>query len=189
MRGKAALVIGNHERKIERWLDQVKKGDVRVRLSEGNKVTTRAIEALSFDARRRFEFKFKALLGFARHHWIIGNTMFVHGSAEPDMFNQRGPRLTGKHETSALFGEVDNSVQRPDGFPNRVYNWVDRIPTGRQVVVGHDIRSTIKPVVTEGTNGGTAIFMDTGCGKGGRLTTADLLFEADTLTLRCFTSH
>lgn len=188
-RGKAAMVIGNHERKIERWLEQVKRGDVKVRLSEGNKVTTKAIEALSFDARRRFEFKFKALLGFARHHWLVGRTMFVHGSGEPEMFNINTPRLVGKHETSALFGEVDNSVQRADGYPNRVYNWVDRIPAGHQIIVGHDIRNTIKPLLSDGKAGGMALFMDTGCGKGGRLTTADLLFEGDELVLKCFTSH
>lgn len=189
VRGKAAMIVGNHERKIERWLEQSKRGEIRVRLSEGNRVTTRAIEALSFEQRKRFEFKFKALLGFSRHHWLVGDTMFVHGSAEPEMFNINTPRLTGKHETSALFGEVDNSVQRADGFPNRVYNWVNRIPAGRQVIVGHDIRSTVKPLVSEGTAGGAAIFMDTGCGKGGRLTTADLLFEGDKLVLKCFTSH
>ena len=188
-RSKAAMVVGNHERKIERWLDQVKRGEVKVRLSEGNKVTTRAIEALNYEERRRFEFKFKALMGFARHHWLVGQTMFVHGSAEPDMFKINSPRLTGRHETSALFGEVDNSIQRTDGYPNRVYNWVDRIPPNHQVVVGHDIRSTCKPLVVDGAGGGVAMFMDTGCGKGGRLTTADLLFEGDDLVLKCFRSH
>jgi len=45
MRGSAALVLGNHERKIFRWLD-TSGANNRVRLSDGNRVTTDAIEIL-----------------------------------------------------------------------------------------------------------------------------------------------
>lgn len=187
--GKAIMVIGNHERKIEKWLDQVKRGQVKVRLSEGNRVTTREIEGLGNDSRRKFEAKFKALLNMSRHHWVVANTMFVHGAAEPEMFEMQCPRLVGRFETFALFGEVDNSVKRADGYPNRVYNWVDRIPKGKQVIVGHDIRSTVKPLEVSGEGGGSAIFMDTGSGKGGVLTTADLLFEKESLVLKSYTRY
>lgn len=189
-RGRGISLIGNHERKIERWLDQVKHNDVRVRLSEGNKVTTRAIEAMAPDARKKFEVRYKALLGFSRHHWIIGNTLFTHGAAEPEMFDIKSARLTGKFETMALFGEVDNSAPpRADGYPTRIYEWVNRIPAGKRVMVGHDIRSTAKPLFVTGKEGGEAYFMDTGSGKGGRLTSADVYFQGDDLVVKNFKYH
>jgi len=190
VRGRGLCTIGNHERKIERWIEQVKHNDVRVRLSDGNKVTTKAIELLSHDSRRKFEIRFKALMGFSRHHWIIGNTLFTHGAAEPEMFDILSPRLHGKFETMALFGEVDNiAPARADGYPNRIYEWVNRVPPGKCVMVGHDIRSTFKPLHVKGLNGGEAYFMDTGSGKGGRLTSADILFEGNNLSIKNFKYH
>lgn len=191
MRGRGAMVIGNHERKIERWLEQSARGEVRLKLSEGNKATTRQVEALTPELRRKFESKFRALMALGRHHWVIGDTMFVHGAAEPEMFDTLVSRFPpGRFETMALFGEVDNTKQtRDDGYPNRVYVWVDRIPQGKQVIVGHDIRSNSKPLESKGSKGGRAIFMDTGSGKGGRLTTADMAFEGQKLVLRNYTFH
>jgi len=189
-RGRGISIIGNHERKIERWLEQTKYNDVRLRLSDGNKVTTKAIEALGYEARRKFEVRFKALLSFSRHHWIVGNTMFTHGAAEPEMFGISSGRLTGRFETMALFGEVDNeALPRADGYPTRIYEWVNRIPNGKRVMVGHDIRSTQKPLVVQGAEGGEAYFMDTGSGKGGRLTSADVLFQGGTLNVKAFKYH
>ena len=189
-RGRGVCLIGNHERKIERWLEQVKHNDVRVRLSDGNKVTTRAIEAMAPDVRRKFETRYRALLGFSRHHWIIGNTLFTHAAAEPEMFDLKGARLTGKFEGMALFGEVDNNAPpRADGYPTRIYEWVDRIPAGKRVMVGHDIRSTAMPLVVKGAAGGEAYFMDTGSGKGGRLTSADVYFQGDDLVVKNFKYH
>ena len=189
-RGRGVCLIGNHERKIERWLEQVKHNDVRVRLSDGNKVTTRAIEAMAPDARRKFETRYRALLGFSRHHWIVGDTMFTHGAAEPEMFDLKTARLQGKFESMALFGEIDNNAPpRPDGYPTRIYEWVNRIPAGKRVMVGHDIRSTSKPLVVKGSGGGEAYFMDTGSGKGGRLTSADIIFQGDNLSVKNFKYH
>lgn len=189
MRGRAVLTIGNHERKIERWLEQSKKGDIRIRISEGNKTTIRAIQSLNPEDRKKFEAKFKALLHSARHHWIVGNTIFAHAGAEPEMFQMYTPRLFNKLESIALFGEIDTTVKNNGGSPPMLYNWVDRIPLDHQAIVGHVIRNTIKPVQVEGELGGRAVFMDTGSGKGGRLTSADLLFEGNTLLIKSFTSH
>lgn len=189
-RGRGITLMGNHERKIERWLEQVRHNDVRVRLSEGNKVTTRAIEQLSGDARRKFEVRFRALMGFSRHHLLVGETLFTHGAAEPEMFDIKASRLNGRFETMALFGEVDNTAPpRTDGYPTRIYEWVNRIPAGKRVMVGHDIRSTIKPLVVKGSAGGEAYFMDTGSGKGGRLTSADVLFQGEDLVVKAFKYH
>jgi hypothetical protein len=74
----------------------------------------------------------------------------------------------------ALFGEPTGRVQT-DGYPERGLGWVDRIPPGMTVYCGHDRRSTDgRPYRKRGIGGGTAIFLDTGAGKGGHLSWIDL---------------
>jgi hypothetical protein len=74
----------------------------------------------------------------------------------------------------ALFGQVTGRMQ-PDGFPERLHDWVDRIPAGYTLYCGHDRRSTDgRPYVQEGALGGKAVFLDTGAGKGGHLSWVDL---------------
>jgi hypothetical protein len=52
---------------------------------------------------------------------------------------------------------------------------VDRIPAGLTVYCGHDRRSTNgRPYLRRGALGGTAVFLDTGAGKGGHLSWIDL---------------
>ena len=58
------------------------------------------------------------------------------------------------------------------------YRWVDDVPEGRIVIVGHDIRAK-EPRAVVGAKGGKTVFLDTGCGKGGTLSTADLRFDPD----------
>jgi protein phosphatase len=74
----------------------------------------------------------------------------------------------------ALFGEPTGR-QQPDGYPERSLRWVDRIPAGLTVYCGHDRRSRDgRPYRRVGALGGTAVFLDTGAGKGGHLSWIDL---------------
>lgn len=198
-RGLGIMVIGNHEKKIERWISyqNLLKSDPELAstkrppsLSEGNKATVRQIEAMTPSDRKKFEARYSALMNLARHHWIIGNFLFTHGAADPDMWKMTGSRLSSKFESLALYGEVDrHSPKKENGYPNRVYDWVDRVPLGKTVVVGHDIRATLKPKISNGVRGGTAVFMDTGSSKGGHLSTADIVFVDDELKLQNFNWH
>lgn len=193
-RGKASMTLGNHEKKIERWLEQDKayreRGvPVKLNLSEGNKATTNVVQELSRNDRIKFETKFLGLVNLARNHILMDNILFTHGGAEPEMFKITDHRLNKKLSSIALFGETDQANPRADGYPNRIYTWVDRIPEGKKVIVGHDIRSDIKPLVVEGARGGEATFLDTGSGKGGRLTTADIMFENGQWVIKNFTAH
>ena len=199
VRGAAISVVGNHERKIERWLDESKKfksnpetfnNKQKIKLSDGNLVTVNQIESLTLEERQKFEAKFRTILGTARYHWNVQNTMFVHGACEPEMFTINSHRVMGKFETYAIYGEVDTSIPKnANGYPNRIYSWVDRIPFGYTVFVGHDIRSTDRPMIVNGLNGGQVIFMDTGCGKSGKLTTADITFTNKGLKIQNFNCH
>jgi hypothetical protein len=89
---------------------------------------------------------------------------------------------------SSLFTANNRSVQlydpftadatgrrQPDGFPERSLALVERIPAGLTVYCGHDQRSTDgRPWRTAGRTGGSAVFLDTGAGKGGHLSWIDL---------------
>lgn len=193
-RGRGAMTIGNHEKKIERWIAQDRafreKGTpIRMHLSDGNRATTNLVSALSPSDRNKFECKFATMINLAKNHILLGDILFTHGGAEPEMFRITDHRLGKKLEGIALYGETDQANPREDGYPNRIYNWVDRIPSGKRVIVGHDIRSTVKPLVVAGARGGEATFMDTGSGKGGHLTTAHVIHEDGKWEIKAFTAH
>jgi protein phosphatase len=192
MRGEGTLILGNHERKIERYLYQKAQGQVRVRISDGNKVTIDALKNASKEYREQWIKRFRALCAQGRNHWVGGTFLFTHGAASPEMFQIRGRRLPYRSdfEMLAYFGEIDGEdPKRTDGYPNRVYNWVDRIPEGHTVIVGHDIRDTYQPLTVKGELGGTAIFLDTGSGKGGTLSTADLKIQDGDFKVTNFNKH
>ena len=111
--------------------------------------------------------------------WLrLGNALFVHGGFHPAMLEQPPPvqGLDRPHGavSRALYGEPTGRMQ-PDGYPERSLNWVDRIPAGTTVYCGHDRRSTDgRPYRRTGQAGGTAIFLDTGAGKGGHLSWIDI---------------
>lgn len=180
MDGDASLVLANHERKIARWLDRPEG----VRLSEGNRVTTHALNALSDKERRRWCGRFRALLSHSVLLQQLGNVTLLHGAAHPSLWTPHPDhRLI---EQFALYGEADHST----GKFRRAYRWVEAIPADHVVIAGHDILSPF-PMAMTNSAGGKAVFLDTGCGKRGRLSSADLRFP-DTadgsggLFLECF---
>ncbi len=107
-----------------------------------------------------------------------GRILFVHGGFHTSMLTAPSPphgleRPTGAM-SRALYGEPTGRTQ-PDGYPERSLRWVDRIPAGWRVYCGHDQRSTDgRPYMRRGAAGGTAVFVDTGAGKGGHLSWIDL---------------
>lgn len=190
IRGEAEALMGNHERKIFRYLNQVQKnGSSHIRLSEGNKVTVGRIDSLSRFDYERWVSRFRALVNMMRNHRVSHNFIFAHGAVLPEMWSMTGNRLHGEFEEVTLFGEVDDSVKRSDGFPNRVYNWVDLLKPNQVAIVGHDIRSDFKPFEQLNKDGGKAIFLDTGCGKGGHLSTLDIRFSGTSARVENFNVH
>jgi hypothetical protein len=188
-RGEAEFIIGNHEKKIYRWVTQ-RDGASHIKLSEANKVTTSRIEALGESEMERWTSRFKALYNMSRNHRIAQNFAFTHGAVHHDIWQVTDQRVSGKFEEMCLFGEVDNDApRRQDGYPNRIYNWVDKLPNDHVAVVGHDIRSTEFPLVHRGTKGGQAIFLDTGCSKSGHLSTMDIRFVNGVVKIENFNSH
>lgn len=173
--GDAIFIIGNHERKLEKYLQQAKEGKIRVQVKGGIEATVDQLNRLGETKREMFELKFATLMNHARHHVRIGNNIFVHASSTRAMWDTITNRLVGFDENRAVFGEVDkNSPRDEDGYPNRLYNWVDEIIEGHTAYVGHAYLDLVNPVIKRGRFGGKAIFVDTGSAKGGTLSSINI---------------
>jgi hypothetical protein len=177
-RGEATLITGNHERKIMRWLD-----GYRVRLSDGNRVTTMGLMGLSDAARAKWSGRFRGLYQNSRLVQKFANLTFAHAAVHPSLW--RGGEIDQVVENLAFFGEIDAHKSKPDR-PVSSYRWADSIPAFHFAVVGHNILSRSFPILQTNTGGGNALFLDTGAGKGGRLSSADFHFHDGGLKLEHF---
>jgi len=173
--GDAIFIIGNHEAKLEKYIKQAKAGDIRIKLKGGIVKTVEQLDKLSDSKRALFELKFATLMNYARHHVRIGNNVFVHASSTKMMRDVITNRLHGFNSNRAIYGEIDqNNSTDENGFPNRQYNWVDEIPEGHTSYVGHAYLDLHNPITKIGKLGGKAIFVDTGSGKEGTLSSVDI---------------
>lgn len=182
MAGNARMVVGNHERKIARWLDQSEHGRCHLRLNDGNRVTVEALNGLKKTARRQWTGRFRALLAHASLIQQIGNISLMHAAAHPSLWTHAPDSQS--IEQFALYGEGDHST----GKFRRVHRWIDAVPAGKLVFVGHDTVGQF-PTVLSGALGGQVVFLDTGSGTGGYLSSADLRFGNQGLHLECFNRH
>lgn len=182
MRGHGELILGNHERKIAGWITNSGKPP---RLSEGNRATTNAIEALGEKMRIQWSNRFMGLMAHTSYWREIGNVVLAHGGIIPTFWSGEVSRTDV--EKFCIFGEVTGF--NPDHKPNRAYSWTNSVPSDTTVIVGHDIRSTQYPVQVKNKMGGSAIFLDNGCGKGGHLSTVDLKFSGDGMQVMNFNVH
>jgi protein phosphatase len=163
--GRGLFLLGNHDLKLARVLAGQARPDALVRETIGQ--LDQALRA-------------RVLVEVARAPaWLLhGNDLLVHGGFHPIMLTMPAPehglaRAEGP-VARALFGEPTGRMQ-PDGYPERSLRWVDHIPPGITVYCGHDRRSNDgRPYVRRGMLGGSAVFLDTGAGKGGHLSWIDL---------------
>ncbi len=168
--GRGLFLLGNHEHKLARLLaGRAVKADAPLRAM-----------AAGLDAGLRA--RLLAAIGAAPAWLRRGQAFFVHAGFHTAMLHHPPPPFGGKVEgplARALFGQTTGRGQ-PDGFPERVLDWVDRIPAGLVVYCGHDNRSTDgRPLTRRGAAGGEAVFLDTGAGKGGHLSWIDLPAPVD----------
>ena len=171
--GRGLFLLGNHDLRLRRAL-----------VGESPRVaaeTAETVASLSPAQRAR------AAAEIARAPaWLVhGPVVFVHGGFHTEMLEVPPSALPDGRPfgavARALYGEPTGRTQ-PDGFPHRSLAWVDRIPEGITVYCGHDRRSMNgRPLEKHGRRGGTAIFLDTGAGKGGHLSWLDIDLDPDTL--------
>lgn len=164
--GRGLFILGNHDLKLGRVL----AGD-QARVEPVVQATVDQMDDALKERAQRMIAQAPA--------WISrGAALFVHGGFHTAMLELPSPPhgLSRPHGpvARALYGEPTGRIQA-DGYPERSLRWVDRIPDGVTVYCGHDRRSTDgRPYVRHGALGGTAVFLDTGAGKGGHLSWIDL---------------
>lgn len=164
--GKGLFILGNHDLKLARVLS----GEhLRV-----EPVVQATIDQLDDTLKARTLRMAAEAPAWLRH----GSALFVHGGFHTIMLDEPSPdhkldRPQGP-VARALYGEPTGRIQA-DGYPERSLRWVDRIPPNLTVYCGHDRRSSDgRPYIRHNRDGGTAIFVDTGAGKGGHLSWIDL---------------
>ena len=163
--GRGLFLLGNHDRKLGRAL----RGE-RVKIGPELEATLASLDE---------PLRARVLDETSRAPaWLVrGDRFFVHAAFHSQMLQNLPPPALGPVDpllSRALFGETTGRTQA-DGFPERLLRWVNHIPAGVTVYCGHDQRSRDgRPWVTHGEAGGSAVFMDTGAGKGGHLSWVDL---------------
>ena len=165
-RGRGLFLLGNHDHKLARVL-----AGHQVHVTDALAETLRHLDP-PLRARAR------EMLDRAPAWVRWKDALFVHAGFHTEMHDPIGPAIgAGRPHgevSRALFGEPTGRIQ-PDGYPERSLRWVDRIPPGLTVYCGHDTRSTDgRPWTMRGAGGGSAVFLDTGAGKGGHLSWIDL---------------
>lgn len=164
--GRGLFLLGNHDLKLKRALSG---RDVRV----GPEL---AATLAQLDPAMRA--KAVARIGAAPAWVSWGSVMFVHAGFHTEMLETDPPAVPdGRVQgvlSRALYGEPTGRTLS-SGHPERSLRWVDRIPSGLRVYCGHDRRSTDgRPYLRRNHHGGSAVFLDTGAGKGGHLSWIDL---------------
>ena len=157
-----------------------------MKLSEGNRVTIQALKNLGSPRNQIWMNRFKAMVMRSSLIMTAGTFVFTHAAIHPSWWTEVKDHRNMEHYS--LFGEFDLTPKSDQ--PRRTYNWIDSIPEGTTVIVGHDARSTIAPVTKTGELGGQAIFLDTGSGKGGSLSSVDIRFtDEGKMKMENFTKH
>jgi len=167
--GRGLFLLGNHDYRLARALAG--------RLARIEPALEQTLAQLDAPLRKRAAAEIARAPAWLRWH----DALFVHAGFHTAMLAGPSPLphpiAQGRADgvlARALYGEPTGRMQ-PDGFPERSLRWVERIPAGLTVYCGHDQRSRDgRPYLRRGAAGGTAVFLDTGAGKGGHLAWIDL---------------
>lgn len=184
-RGMATFIIGNHERKIYKWLNKINNRSIKIFLSEANKHTIGQIKNLSPKEKKQWEVKFRSLMHIGRTHLVMDNLIFVHASFSYRMMDFKNSRILPQDlEKLAMFGDVEEDDENDLNY-SLGYDWFKEIPKGYSVFIGHDAKNNFSPHIETQTNS-QVYFMDTGSGKGGVLSSADLQYSKGKYTVKNF---
>ncbi|MBB5372374.1 metallophosphoesterase [Acidocella aromatica] len=162
---RGLFILGNHDFKLARAL----RGD-----NVRGAPLSRTLAELPLNLRERTRDTIMAAPAWA----MLGPKFFVHGSFHPGMLDEPPPAFPPGRANPllarALYGQTSGRVTG-SGKPERLLHWVEDIPCGMTVYAGHDQRSTDgRPYIRTARHGGTAVFLDTGAGKGGHLSWVDI---------------
>ncbi len=152
---RGLFIRGNHDDKLFRTL----KGNP-TSVDSDLAVTIEQLEAAADGKALRQGF-FEAYRS-APYLVRLGDTVMVHGGFAPAMLGVRS--LPAKLRALALYGETGPGETRKK--PVRTYRWLDSVPAGATVVIGHHPLSDESILVRTNAEGGRLIHLDCGAGKG-----------------------
>lgn len=166
--GKGGFTIGNHDDKFKRFA-----GGAKVSFSYDGRNTLanvgpeRQVEFL----RMYTEMIDTPVLSGMFH--TFDDIILIHAASHPDMWTANA-NFSSAAKSRALYGEITGK-KLSDGYPERIYTWIEEVPIGKTIIVGHDRMPIydipiVEPLIRTSNHGGKVIFTDTGCGKGGYLT-------------------
>jgi hypothetical protein len=166
-RGAGQMLLGNHEYKFARF--------VRFGLNAASSRVATLIQFEDYSPELLDRFVARIEEGPL---WIrAGSWLFVHAAFDPRMLDDSGGEVEAELAGIALFGAGRGRAARR---PAAIQAWVDRIPKGLTVVVGHTITPSRQIEYRQGAAGGRAIFLETGGWQdpNGTLATLDISFDA-----------
>jgi len=166
--GTGGFIRGNHDDKFYRYAASAK-----VSFSRDAKKTLADVGA---EREAKFLSMYTEIIDMpvvSDMYHKLDDIAIAHAASHPAMWDST-LKFGSEAKSRALFGEV-NGEKDEDGYPVRLYNWVNEVPMGKTIIVGHDRTPVFNkplyaPLERRNSNGGRAIFIDTGCGKGGFLT-------------------
>lgn len=181
---RAGMNIGNHDDKFRRFSTGAK-----VQFSKDAKRTIELVGTERFD---RFMEMYLSVMNdsmFSSYYHKFGDIVMVHAASHPTLWESE-VNMDKSAKARFIVGETNGEVY-DDGYPVRLYNWMEEVPIGKTLIVGHDkmpihnIEIT-EPMVILNKSGGKVIFLDTGCGKGGFLSGAIITHKKGKFTLQEF---
>lgn len=181
--GGGASVIGNHDQKFIHMAQDKKK----IKLSIKNQQTLDMVDKDYFiSLYREMEES-----GAMSHILKWSNFVFTHAAINPTYWTYKSLNSTIVNMLNeySLYGEVGDDPDT-DGYPIRLYNWAEKIPRHMTVCIGHDRKPfgtrLTSPYIHTNDNGGRLVCCDTGCSKGGYL--SSVLIDINTKDITNFIS-
>jgi len=173
---------GNHDERFLRWF-QGEKVPIKP-----NGLGSTLDQLKDIDDRKAITRRYAELLMHAPLWSRFGRLYSVHAALHPEMIGRDGPRLGASDWKSDLHHLALEGEERPETDPERMalgrrsFHWLDEIPAGVTVLVGHSTVSTEGARERRNGAGGRIVHLDTGLQRSGRLTYLDV--PASVIALR-----
>jgi hypothetical protein len=165
---------GNHDERFLRWF----KGETVPIKPNGLGSTLAQLEST---ADREALIRRYANLMLRAPLWSrFGRIYSVHAALHPEMIGRDGPKLGATDWKSDLHHFAIEGEMRDDGDPERwalgrrSFHWLDEIPAGVTVMIGHSVASTDGLRERRNEAGGRIVHLDTGLQRSGRLSYIDV---------------
>lgn len=177
-RGQGFMIPGNHE--LKQWKKM--NGHTNIRWLDDHQRTYDQIAQLPEDDIRKFIRMMQSEIIWGR----VGDLWFSHAAWSPLMEQSFKRSLTPGEikdlKQHSYYGHLPSRrVFDPDYDVWEGLEWINEVPEGHSMVVGHTIMDRENPAIVDvqGHAGGQAIMLDTGCGSvaNGYISTLDYMAD------------